>query len=107
VSRRLTSTLATAAVALLLASTPAGAQDAAARGERVYAAQGCYGCHQVGKTGTPIGPNLSGIGTKYPAAYLRQWLRDPQSVRPAAHMPRLELTAEDVESLAAYLSSLK
>jgi cytochrome c oxidase subunit 2 len=78
-----------------------------ARGEKVYAAQGCYGCHQVGKAGTPIGPNLSGIGAKYSASYLRQWLRDPQSVRPAAHMPKLELTAGDIESLATYLSSLK
>jgi len=107
VSRRLTSTLATAAVALLSSCALAGAQDATPRGERVYAAQGCYGCHQVGKAGTAIGPNLSGVGAKYSASYLRQWLRDPQSVRPAAHMPRLELTAEDVESLAAYLSSLK
>lgn len=105
--RRVTSPLAAAGVIVLLSCAPAGAQDAVARGERVYAAQGCYGCHQVGKAGTPIGPNLSGVGAKYSASYLRQWLRDPQSVRPAAHMPRLELTAEDVESLAAFLSSLK
>jgi cytochrome c oxidase subunit 2 len=98
------------AATLLLACAPVSAQEPAARvvrGERVYAAQGCYGCHQVGKVGTPIGPNLSGIGAKYSPTYLRQWLRDPESVRPAAHMPKLELTSDDIESLAAYLASLK
>lgn len=95
---------------VMLACACASAQERtpqAVRGEQVYAAQGCYGCHQVGKVGTPIGPNLSGIGSKYPASYLKQWLRDPETVRPAAHMPRLELTAEEIDSLAAFLSSLR
>ena len=100
-------TIVAAAAMLVLAWAPAGAQEGAGRGERVYAAQGCHGCHQVGKVGTPIGPNLSGIGAKYPRSYLRQWLRDPASVRPSAHMPRLELTAEEIDSLADYLASLR
>jgi cytochrome c oxidase subunit 2 len=97
-----------AAAMVLLSCAPAGAQEAAvARGAQVYAAQGCYGCHQIGKAGTPIGPDLSAIGAKYSRSYLTRWLRDPQSVRPAAHMPRLELAAEDIEALAAYLASPK
>ena len=68
------------------------------RGEQLFVAQGCYGCHQIGKFGTPIGPDLSGLGARYPAAYLRSWLRDPESVRPTAHMPKLELTAEEIEA---------
>jgi cytochrome c oxidase subunit 2 len=99
-------TLAVAAV-LLVACASAGAQERVARGQKVYADQGCYGCHQLGKTGTPIGPNLARIGAKYSPSYLRQWLRDPQSVRPSAHMPRLELTADEIDSLAAFLGSLK
>jgi cytochrome c oxidase subunit II len=95
-------------IAMLLAScAPAGAQERVARGEKVYTDHGCHGCHQVGKVGTPIAPNLSGIGAKYSPSYLRRWLADPTSVRPSAHMPKLELTEEDVDLLAAYLSSLK
>jgi nucleotide-binding universal stress UspA family protein len=30
-----------------------------------------------------------------------------ESVRATAHMPKLELTAEEIESLAAYLTSLR
>lgn len=107
---RVTVRLAVSGALLLLASSPAGAQERdprLARGERTYAAQGCYGCHQVGKVGTPIGPNLSGVGAKYSASYLRKWLGDPGSVRPSAHMPKLELTAEEIDDLAAFLASLK
>jgi cytochrome c oxidase subunit II len=96
------------ALALLAAMAPAQERSpAGARGEQLFVSQGCYGCHQVGKFGTPIGPDLSHIGAKSAAPYLRQWLRDPESVRATAHMPKLELTAEEIESLAAYLASLR
>jgi cytochrome c1 len=47
------------------------------------------------------------VGTRYPEAYLARWLRDPSAQRPSAHMPKLELTEEGVEALAAFLSSLR
>ena len=97
------------AVALLTA-TALGAQErllSGSRGEQLFVIQGCYGCHQIGKFGTPIGPDLSHVGAKYEARYLEQWLRDPESVRPTAHMPKLELTVQEIASLAAYLASLK
>ena len=95
---------------VLLTATALGAQGrppSGSRGEQLFVIQGCYGCHQIGKFGTPIGPDLSRLGAKYEARYLEQWLRDPESVRPTAHMPKLELTVEEIESLAAYLASLK
>ena len=99
-----------ATAVLLLAIVPAGSQDRDAltkRGEQLFVSQGCYGCHQIAKLGTPIGPDLSRVGAKYPASYLTGWVRDPESVRPSAHMPKLELSPEDVRALAAYLASLK
>jgi len=95
---------------LLLAFALASAQEGdgpVARGARAFKSQGCYGCHLIGKFGTPIGPDLSHVGAKYRASYITSWLRDPQSVRPTAHMPKLELSAEDIQGLAAYLGSLK
>jgi cytochrome c oxidase subunit 2 len=76
-------------------------------GERAFTQQGCYGCHMVGKFGTPIGPDLSRVGQKYSREYLARWLRDPESQRPSAHMPKLELSPEDVRALAAFLSTLR
>jgi putative heme-binding domain-containing protein len=77
------------------------------RGKQLFNAHGCYGCHTVGTAGTPIGPDLSRVGFKYPQDYLVRWLRDPSAQKPTAHMPKIELTESEVEALAAYLASLK
>jgi mono/diheme cytochrome c family protein len=96
----------------LLLLTPVGApaqetEPTAAKGERLFRIQGCYGCHAVGKFGTPIGPDLSRVGLKYSKAYFTRWLSDPESQRPNAHMPRLELDPAQVDALAAYLATLR
>ena len=95
--------------ALLLAAGLAWAQGdgVTVRGATAFANNGCYGCHIVGKAGTPIGPDLSHVGTKYSEQYLTRWLRDPAEQRPSAHMPALELSDEDVRALAAYLATLR
>lgn len=76
-------------------------------GEKVFYDQGCHGCHTVGKTGTPIGPDLSRIGAKRSRAYLVGWLKDPAAQEPRAHMPRIRLSNAEIERLATYLSKLK
>jgi cytochrome c2 len=56
--------------AIVVGSAFALAQGRPARvdqGGRVFIDSGCYGCHTVGKRGTPIGPDLSHVGSKYPA----------------------------------------
>lgn len=100
---------AIAGVALLLGAWAAHGQDDAlgARGQSKFAANGCYGCHMVGKAGTPIGPDLSRVGTRYSPEYLTRWLRDPAMQRPSAHMPALELSDDDIRELTAYLTSLR
>ena len=101
-----------AVVGLFLAVVTAGsaaAQDAAtvAKGQKLYMEHGCYGCHTMGKAGTPIAPDLARIGAKRDLAYLTTWLRDPSSQRPTAHMPKIQLGAGEAEALAAYLSTLR
>lgn len=100
----------TLALALAMAASCAWAQapgDLAARGKAVFTEQGCYGCHTVGATGTPIASDLSRIGTRYSRTELTRWLRDPSSQRPTAHMPRIVLAEPEVLALAAYLASLQ
>lgn len=90
------------------AGSPARAQDdIAERGLATFMQNGCHSCHRIGKAGSPIGPDLSHIGFKHGPEYLRQWLRDPESLRPSAHMPTLELTDADIDTLAIYLSTLR
>jgi mono/diheme cytochrome c family protein len=95
---------------LLLAPAATLAQEQeppVAKGERLFRIQGCYGCHTVGRFGTPVGPDLSRVGFKYSKAYFTRWLSDPESQRPNAHMPRLELDPAQVDALAAYLATLR
>ena len=105
--------IAIALVALVLGGGAPQAQESAltrderrAEGSRMFVAQGCYGCHMVGKFGTPIGPDLSHVGATHSEAELKLWLRDPALHRPSAHMPQLELTEAQIAALAAYLATL-
>jgi len=101
---------ASVAAAIALAATVAFGQDGtglASQGKRLFTEQGCYGCHTVGKAGTPIANDLSQVGSKYPESYLRQWLREPKQQKPRAHMPKIEMTEADARAIASYLASLK
>jgi cytochrome c553 len=95
------------AVALAAFAASSIAQAPIEQGQRDFMSNGCYGCHTVGKVGTPIGPDLSRVGSKYSRAYLERWLRDPSAQRPSAHMPALELSDNQVKAMAAFLSSLR
>ena len=97
-------------LALLLLLIPTGAlvaQGPAEQGKQYFMNNGCYGCHTVGRMGTPIGPDLSHVGAKHSRSYLIGWLRDPSSQKPTAHMPKLTLTDTEIQALAAYLGSLR
>ena len=95
---------------ILFVVVPGLAQDhttSIEQGKQLFFTQGCYGCHTVGKVGTPIGPDLSPVGGQYGLSYLTGWLRDPASQKRTAHMPKIDLTEEEIQALAAYLSSLR
>jgi mono/diheme cytochrome c family protein len=102
--------VASVAAAIALAATVAFGQDGTAlvsHGKRLFTEQGCYGCHTIGKAGTPIANDLSEVGSKYPESYLREWLREPQQQKPRAHMPKIEMAEAEARAIAAYLVSLK
>ena len=97
-------------IAMVVLAGPAHAQDGSAlvaKGRVLFRDQGCYGCHTVGATGTPIAPDLSRIGAKRDQAFLTRWLRNPSEQRPTAHMPKIALTEPEAQALAAYLGSLR
>ena len=97
-------------IAVVVLAGSAHAQDGSAlvaKGRVLFRDQGCYGCHTVGATGTPIAPDLSRIGAKRDQAFLTRWLRNPSEQRPSAHMPKIELTEPEAQALAAYLGSLR
>ena len=97
---------ATLAMSVVALQQRAVAEDRIEQGRRLFMQQGCYGCHTVERLGTPIGPDLSHLGARYAPIVIENWLRDPASQKPSAHMPRLELTEPQIKAIAAFLASL-
>ena len=104
-----------AVAAFAFVASTAHAQDAklAAKGEQVFAANKCTMCHSVAGKGNAKGP-LEGVGTKYSADELRDWLLKPaemaakhKATRKPMKQPYTKLPKEDVDALVAYLQSLK
>ena len=104
-----------AVVAVLVLGLPgaASAQDAK-KGESVYTAQKCSGCHSVAGKGAKANP-LDGVGGKLSAADIRQWIVDPVAMtkksgstkKPPMPARYAKLPAGDIDSLVAYMQTLK
>ena len=91
----------------------AAAQDAkVVQGEKLFADQKCTLCHSVGDKGNKKGP-LDGVGAKLKNDEIREWMTDAKGMTvktKATRKPAMKayaLPKEDVEALAAYLSTLK
>lgn len=92
-----------------------------APGLRVFLSNGCSACHtidSVSRAAVAVGPNLSNIGGRADAAYIRESILDPNAVIaaacpagpcPSGVMPQtvgLLLTEDELDVLVQYLSSL-
>ncbi|MEO7650023.1 MAG: c-type cytochrome [Bryobacteraceae bacterium] len=53
-----------------------------ARGEKLYAAKGCAGCHIVAGQGEALGPELTNVGARRNLAWLRQAILNPAETLP-------------------------
>lgn len=54
-----------------------------------------------------FGPSLDAVGEKATARWLRAWLTDPRAVWPDARMPNLRLAGDEIDSLVAFLVSVR
>lgn len=87
-------------------------------GARLFAANGCGGCHTVaGVSNGAIGPNLTHLGgraslgagmQKLTHAHLVRFIKEAPSVKPGARMPAYpQMTNEDAATIARWLEQLK
>jgi cytochrome c oxidase subunit 2 len=78
----------------------------------------CGSCHTIRGTEATsrVGPDLTHVGSRTSLAAvaipntparLREWLRDPQRVKPGNQMPRVELTDAQIRRLVTYLEARK
>jgi mono/diheme cytochrome c family protein len=74
-----------------------------------YGKYSCQGCHIVDtKTDKGyIGPTLTLVGSRLTAAWMYQWFKNPQSLRPGTIEPNRAMSDEDSQALTAFLMSQK
>jgi cytochrome c oxidase subunit II len=97
---------------------PAASNEAAQEGRRVFESTACVNCHAISGTtavGT-FGPDLShlmsrdtiasGAATNTPEN-LKNWIRDPNSIKPGSLMPAMTLSDRDLDAVTGYLETLK
>jgi mono/diheme cytochrome c family protein len=101
-----------AAVLCVGVAAVAAAQDAKAKGEKIYADQKCSLCHSIAGKGNAKG-SLDDVGSKLKADEIRDWIVDAKGMTAKAkavrkpEMKQYALSKDDVDALVAYLSTLK
>ncbi|KRE44847.1 cytochrome c oxidase subunit II [Paenibacillus sp. Soil522] len=86
----------------------------------------CLSCHAVGDLGGPAYPNLTGIGSRETVGgilvntddpqysnegsvydNLHRWISNPDEIKPGNQMGKIDLTEQEIDGIAKYLSELK
>ena len=97
---------------------PASVSDAASQGRRVFETTACINCHTVAGTvaNGHFGPDLTHLmsrdtiaagAAKNTPENLKQWIKNPDSIKPGSLMPAMQLSDQDTDSLTAYLEALR
>jgi cytochrome c oxidase subunit 2 len=87
-------------------------------GAQLFDRAGCGNCHQIRGTNAngQVGPDLTHVASRMTLAagtipddrsHLREWIDDPQHVKPGNKMPELHLSQQELAALTNYLESLK
>jgi mono/diheme cytochrome c family protein len=101
---------------LAVYQTPAFDRDSATgagdveRGRQLfYSKYACQACHIVDpqKDKGYVGPTLTHVGSRLNAAWIYEWLKAPQTLRPGTIEPDREMNDADASSLTAFLMAQK
>jgi len=104
------------------AATPT--DDTAKRGQQVFVSAGCVFCHtvrglddkEIDRSGVDLGPDLTHLSSRLTIAgasltqnkgNLAGWIIDVDHVKPGSLMPSMNLNSQDLQSLLAYLATLR
>jgi cytochrome c oxidase subunit 2 len=97
---------------------PAVANAAVEEGRRIFETTACVNCHVVSGTVADgrFGPDLTHLMSRDTIAsgaapntpeQLKQWIQNPDSIKPGSLMPAMKLNEEDLDALTAYLETLR
>jgi cytochrome c oxidase subunit 2 len=91
---------------------------AALAGAHLFSDKTCVNCHTIAGTtaNQSLGPDLTHLASREMLAgeaarntpdELYRWLKDPNAIKPASHMPDFKLSDNEAHELVAYLEGLK
>ena len=91
---------------------------ATSSGQRIFESTACVNCHTVSGTSAngQFGPDLTHLMSRDTIAAgaasntpenLRLWIRNPDAIKPGSKMPAMGLSDQDVNSVAAFLETLR
>ena len=74
-----------------------------------YSKYGCQACHIIDTKQDKgyIGPTLTHVGSRLTAAWIYNWLKDPQALRSGTQEPKRNLSDDEALALTAFLMSQK
>lgn len=75
-------------------------------GVAYFRQENCISCHAIGDQGGHIGPDLTRITIHKDAAWMVEHFRRPSLLRPGSSMPPIQLSDQQLGSLAAFLLKL-
>lgn len=94
------------AMSVGLGVTGLRAEEAAGKGQQVFAAQHCSMCHSIAGKGNTKNP-LDDVGSKMSADEMKKYIANPKSVKADSKMKAFSsLSAEDMDALVSYLRTL-
>jgi cytochrome c oxidase subunit 2 len=87
-------------------------------GQRIFESTACINCHSVAGTAANgrFGPDLTHLMSRDTIAAgvaantdenLRRWVRNPDTVKPGALMPAMQLNEQELDAVTAYLETLR
>ena len=89
---------------LLIACAIVALCGCAGRGREVFVREGCGDCHRCRDLGGGGAPDLTEVGSRRDAAWVRMQVGNPAAHNPATRMPAFaRITGIDLWSLVAFL----
>ena len=76
----------------------------AAAGEALIRAYQCFACHKLaGEPGRALYPDLTTVKERHDQAWEKNWLKDPQAIKPGTFMPQFNFSEDEIEAIVAFL----
>jgi mono/diheme cytochrome c family protein len=93
---------------LMMAANPESTYEPAGKAGQLMHDLACFSCHRINGHGGDMAPDLSWEGSSVQRAWLRDFLKNPNTLRPALirRMPKFNLTDQEINELTDYIMTV-